>query len=187
MHHDGSQRMLDIATVPSALLLTCLTLCLRHSLLPSFTLLSSFHAFLHKYYSILLPCSVVFDAKTCFMLFHVKQDDLDIPEIGTRELYRTLFVLKFHDVYNCDLLKLIRLALNDRPELFEEFYDPYLSLQHYDTRNSRFYLPPVKLDVERNFPIFQSIKCFNVASTQLCVPMSTYALKTNYKKVVLES
>ena len=72
-------------------------------------------------------------------------------------------VLKLHDLYNYDLLKYIRFAMNDRPKLFEELYEPHLSLQNYYTRNSRFNLPPVKLDVERNFTIFQSIKCFNVA------------------------
>ena len=45
--------------------------------------------------------------------------------------------------------------MNDRPKLFEEFYEPYLSLQNYHTRNSRFNLLPVRLDVERNFAIFK--------------------------------
>ena len=45
--------------------------------------------------------------------------------------------------------------------LFEEFYEPHLSLQ-----NSRFNLSPARLDVERNVTIFQSIKCFNVVPAQ---------------------
>ena len=53
--------------------------------------------------------------------------------------------------------------MNDRPELYEELYEPHLSMQHYHARNSRFNLLPVRLDVERNFTIFQSVKCFNVA------------------------
>ena len=76
--------------------------------------------------------------------------------------------------------------MNDRPRLFEEFYEPHLSLQNYHTRNSRFNLPPVRLDVERNFAIFQSIKCFNLAPAQLCVSMSDYAFRMNYKMIVLE-
>ena len=74
--------------------------------------------------------------------------------------------------------------------LFEEFYGPHLSLQNYHTRNSRFNIPPVRLDVERNFAIlsiFLSKKCFNVAPAQLCVPMSDYAFKVNYKRIVLDS
>ena len=62
--------------------------------------------------------------------------------------------------------------MNDRPKLFDEVYEPHLSLQNYNTRNFRFNLPPVRLDVERYFAIFQSIKCFTVAPAQLCVPMS---------------
>ena len=77
--------------------------------------------------------------------------------------------------------------MNDKPELFEEFYEPHLLLQNYHTRSSRFNLSPVKLDVESNFAIFQSIKCFNVAPAQLCVPMSDYASKVNYKSIVLFS
>ena len=59
--------------------------------------------------------------------------------------------------------------MNDRPKLFEEFYEEHLILQNYHTRNSHFNLPPVILVVERNFVIFKSIKCFNVAPAHLCV------------------
>ena len=38
--------------------------------------------------------------------------------------------------------------MNDRPMLFEEFYKPHLSLQNYHARNSRFNLPPVRLDLK---------------------------------------
>ena len=74
--------------------------------------------------------------------------------------------------------------MNDRPKLFQELH---LSLQHYYTINSCFNLSPVRLDVEKNFTIFQSIKCLNVAPAQPSVPTSDYALKMNYKNVVLES
>ena len=37
------------------------------------------------------------------------------------------------------------------------------------------HLPLVRLDVEKNFTIFQSIEYFNVTPVQLCVPMSDYA------------
>ena len=50
--------------------------------------------------------------------------------------------------------------MNDRPRLFEEYYEPHLSLQNYHTRNSRFNLAPVRLDVERNFAIFSKYKMF---------------------------
>ena len=124
--------------------------------------------------------------KILCILLHVKQDDYNIPEIGTHELYRSLSVLKFHDVCNYNLLKIIRFAMKDRSKLFEKIYEPHLSLQNYYTRNLCFNLPPVRLDVERNFAIFQSIICFNVALAQLCVPMFNYAFKLNYKMVVLE-
>ena len=60
--------------------------------------------------------------------------------------------------------------MNDIPKLFVEFYEPHLSLQKYHTRNSHYNLPSVRLDVERNLAISQSIKCFNVAgsSPALC-------------------
>ena len=54
--------------------------------------------------------------------------------------------------------------------LFELFYELHLSLQNDSKRNLRFKLPPVRLDV-----FFLSIKRFNVAPAQLCVPMSDYA------------
>ena len=58
------------------------------------------------------------------------------------------------DVYNYYLPKLIIFSMNDRSKLIEEFYEPHLFLQNYHTRYSRFNLPPVRLDVERNFDIF---------------------------------
>ena len=77
--------------------------------------------------------------------------------------------------------------MNDRPRLFEELYEPHLSLQNYHTKNAHFNLPLVRLDTERNCTIFQNIKCFNVALVQLCVPISDYAFKVNYKRIVLDS
>ena len=62
-------------------------------------------------------------------------------------------------------------------KLFEKFYEPHLSLQNYHAINSRLNLLPVRLDVGKNFSTFQRIKCFNVVSGQLCVPMSTMLLK----------
>ena len=41
-----------------------------------------------------------------------------------RYLYRTFSVFKLHDVYNYDVLTFITFAMNDRPRLFEEFYEP---------------------------------------------------------------
>ena len=77
--------------------------------------------------------------------------------------------------------------MNDRHKLFEKFHEPHLSLQNYHSRNSSFNLLPDRLDVERNFTVFQSIKCFNVAAAQLCVLMSDYVFKVNLKRIVLES
>ena len=45
--------------------------------------------------------------------------------------------------------------MNDRPKIFEEFYELHLSLQNDHTRNSQFNLPPVRLDVKRNFTILK--------------------------------
>ena len=42
----------------------------------------------------------------------------------------------------------------------------------YHSINSRFNVPPVRLDVERKFTICQSIKCFTVR-----LLMSNYALQ----------
>ena len=103
------------------------------------------------------------------IILHVKQDDQNIPEIGVHELYRTLSVLKLYDVYSYNLLKFIRFAMNDRPKLFEEFYEPHLSLQNYHTRNSRFNLHPVRLDVEKELRFFSKYKIFQCCScTALC-------------------
>ena len=73
----------------------------------------------------------VFVNKILLIILHVKQDDHNISEIGTHELYRTLSVLKPHDVYNYNLLKYIRFTMNDGPRLLEKFYEPHLSLQNY--------------------------------------------------------
>ena len=71
-------------------------------------------------------------------------------------------------------------------ELYEGFYYPHLTIQSQHTRNSRFNLPPVRLNFERNF-IFQSKNGYIVAPAQPCVPMFDYVFKRNHEKVVLES
>ena len=77
--------------------------------------------------------------------------------------------------------------MNVRPTLFEEFYEPHLSLQNDHTRSSCFSLPPVRLNVKRNFITFQSIKCFNFAPALFCVPICDYVFEMKSKKIVLES
>ena len=72
------------------------------------------------------------------MILQVKQDDHNIPEIGTHQLYTTLSVLKLYDVYNYNLLKFIRFAMNDRFQIFEKISEPLLCLQNYYSRNSLF-------------------------------------------------
>ena len=59
----------------------------------------------------------------------------------------------------------------------KNFIKPHLSLYNYHTRNSRFNLPSVRLDVETNFAIFQNIKCFTVAAAQLVCQCLTMLLK----------
>ena len=71
-----------------------------------------------------------------------------ITKTISMQLYRTLSVFKLHGVYNYNLLKFIRFVMNYRLTLFEEFYEPHLSLQNYHRKNSLFNLPPVRLDVE---------------------------------------
>ena len=78
---------------------------------------------------------------------------------GTPEIYRTLSVLKLHDVYNYSLLWFICFAMNDGPKLFKEYYELHLWLQNDHTRNSRFNLPSVRFTVERNF-YFSKYKMF---------------------------
>ena len=45
---------------------------------------------------------------------HVELNYHNIPHIGTHELYKTLSVLKLHDVFNNYMLKFIRFEINDR-------------------------------------------------------------------------
>ena len=77
---------------------------------------------------IIQPILIVVN-KILRIILHVKQNYHNVPEIGTHELYRTLYV---HTVYNYNLLKFIRSVMNDRTQLFEEFHEQYLSYQNYD-------------------------------------------------------
>ena len=81
--------------------------------------------------------------KNVRIILHVKQNYPYISEIGTHELNSALFVLKFHDVYNFNLHKFIKFAMNERPKLFEEYYELHFVLQYYHTRNSHFNLSPL--------------------------------------------
>ena len=88
----------------------------------------------------------------------------------------SLPVLKLHDLYDYNLLEFIRFTM----KIFMNHI--YLFL-NYHTRNSQFNLTS-QLDWKLKGT---RIECFNVAPAQLCVTMSDYSFKINYKIVVLES
>ena len=116
------------------------------------------------------------------IILRIKLDNNRIPLMATNEMYKQLNLLKFSDIYKFLLLKFFHLTFNrssDHSSFIEHFL-PLLPVHNYSTRNSRINLPYVRLNIEKNFVIFQVCKLINELPEELLLPQSKALLKKNF-------
>ena len=73
------------------------------------------------------------------------------PLTSTNVTDKSLYVLKFDDIYKYFLLKFLHFVFYERFDLFIIHFKDLLPSQNYDTRNNRINLPYVRTDVEKSF------------------------------------
>ena len=120
-------------------------------------------------------------------ILKVGRDENNIPRMSVNDMYKSLKLLKFDDIYKFHLLKFLHLALYRNHELFNKYYLPLLPTHSYDTRNRRINLPVVRLEIEKQFALFQSCKLLNELPDDLLLPLSNYSIKVKYRHLALSN
>ena len=118
-------------------------------------------------------------------ILKVNRNRDNVPMMSVSSMYKSMNLLQFDDIYKYLLLKFLHLVLYKNIELFNEYYVPLLPTHAYNTRKRRINLPAVRLEVERNFTIFQSCKLLNELSDELLEPQSDHSLKVRYRRLAL--
>ena len=114
-------------------------------------------------------------------ILKVKYDENNIPLMPTSEMYKTLNLLKFNDVYKYFLLRFIHDIFYKKADFFNEYYAPLLPSHSYGTRRIKINLPPVRLEIEKQSTIFQTCKLLNEIPAELLEPQTKEILKKKFK------
>ena len=82
-----------------------------------------------------------------------------LPLIHTTDMYKTLNILKYHDIYELNLLKFIHSISYFNHDFFFRYYYPLLPSHNYETRGVRISLPSTRLDIEKQLHCFNHVNC----------------------------
>ena len=119
------------------------------------------------------------------IILDVKFDENYLPVVRTNEMYKSLGLLKFNDLYRLSLLKFLHFVFYKDNEFFNRFYLPLLPRHNYNTRNVRIDLPIVGLDIQKRFAHFQSCQLLNEIDEELIVPQSNKSLIKKFKEIAI--
>ena len=118
-------------------------------------------------------------------ILNVKYDDNNIPMMSVNNMYKSLNLIKFDDIYRYFILKFLHYVFYKNLELFNKYYVPLLPMHTYETRNTKINLPMVRLEIEKHFTIFQSCKLLNELPNYLMEPQSDFSLKEKFRRYVI--
>ena len=108
------------------------------------------------------------------------------PRISANEMYVRFSLLKYDDVYKYFLLKFYHeCRFGAHVEIYRNYFLPLLPASNHNTRSSKYNLPVVRLEVEKQATIFQCIKVINAMPEELLRPQSMISLKNKYRKLTL--
>ena len=118
-------------------------------------------------------------------ILKVEYDENNIPLVPTNEMYKSLNLLKFEDIYKYFLLKFVHLVLYGKNDMFDKHLLPLMPRHRYNTRNSRINLPDVRLQIEKQSTVFQMCKLINELPNYLLTPQSKCSLKRQFKNYAI--
>jgi hypothetical protein len=117
-------------------------------------------------------------------MIKVRYDDNKFSLICTNNLYRRSKILKLDDMFRFQFLKFINGALYHDESLFESAFTPLVPQHSHKTKDVRFLLPPVRLEIERALP-FSCVKYFNELPDEFKQDCSKLFLKIKYRDFIL--
>ena len=115
----------------------------------------------------------------------VRYDENNVPLMSSNEMYKSLKLLKFDDIYKFFLLKFVHYAYYQNCDIFRIYFSHLLPTHNYCTRGNNINLPSVRLEVEKQGTIFQCCKVINEVPHYLLEPQSPGMLKKRYKSWVI--
>ena len=118
-------------------------------------------------------------------ILNVEHDENNRPLMPTNDMYKTLNFLKFEDVYKYFLLTFMQFFIRKNDDLFNKYLRPLLPQHHYRTRGTRINLPDVRLQIEKQFAIFQMCKLFNELPECIIDSQSRQSLKYRFKNYAI--
>ena len=118
-------------------------------------------------------------------ILHVEYDENNIPLMPTNDMFKSLKLLKFEDVYKYFLLKFFHFVLYSDNDMYVKYLLPLMPRHRYNTRNIRINLPDVRLQVEKQSTVFQMCRLVNELPDFLLVPQSKFSLKNKFKNFVM--
>ena len=116
------------------------------------------------------------------IILNVKYDENNIPVMHVNDMYKELNILKFDDNYKFHLVKFLHYSMYRNGSIFTKYFAPHLPDHSYNTRNRIINLPGIRLNIERNFTIFQCCKLLNELSDTLIEPQSNTMLRNRFRE-----
>ena len=110
-----------------------------------------------------------------------------VPQQRTLEMYNNLGLLTLKNLYNLYLVKFLSLLLKGSlPIFYDLLLRPLLPSHRYGTRTGRFRHPLIVCEVERRAVAHQLILIYEEVGDTIDMNLSTRAIITKYKRVLLE-
>ena len=118
-------------------------------------------------------------------ILNVKYDENNIPLMSTNYMYKSLNFLKFEDIHKYFLLTFMQFIIRKNEDLFNNYLGPLIPHHPYGTRGTRINLPDVRLEIERQFAIFQMCKLFNDLPQHIIDSNTRQSLKYRFKNYAI--
>ena len=121
------------------------------------------------------------------IILKVKFDENRIPIMPINHMYKVLNLLKLNDFYKFNLLKFLHFILYNNEVTFMKYFSALLPTHTYDTRNTKINLPEVRLEIEKNFTVFNICNLINDLSDDFLIPQSKNSLKRKFYELTFNS
>jgi hypothetical protein len=116
----------------------------------------------------------------------VKYDLNHVPLMHVDEMYDTLRLLQFDEVYKYFLLKFIRDAKFLNTEIYQRYFVPLIPSAIHYTRNQRFNVPSVRLEIEKRSTVYRSVTVFNSVPSKLTEVMCSQTFKKLFMNFIFD-
>ena len=120
-------------------------------------------------------------------ILHVQFDENHIPLMPVNHMYSSLNLLKFTDLVMLSMIKYLHKILYENNTIFETYFFHLLPVHNYTTRNRRINLPPIRLQVEKQFTVFQLCKIYIELSEDLLAAQSKKSLTKKFMSLKMSS